>query len=71
MAQEKDFMADLKETIKGTARDCKVYGDLCKKQEFDLDKTITEDNLQDIPYVNWQHFKMSNQRYHERRGAAR
>lgn len=65
MAQAKDFMADLKETVKGTARDCKIYGDLCKKQEYDPDKTITENTLQDIPYIPWQHFKMSNQRYHE------
>nr|MDO8088515.1 hypothetical protein [Candidatus Sigynarchaeum springense]MDO8119108.1 hypothetical protein [Candidatus Sigynarchaeota archaeon] len=65
MTQEETFMADLKETVKGTARDCKVYGDLCKKQEYDLDKTITDATLQDIPYINWQHFKMSNQLYHE------
>ncbi len=65
MTQEENFMSDLKETVKGTARDCKVYGDLCTKQEYDLDRTITDDSLQDIPYINWQHFKMSNQRYHE------
>jgi hypothetical protein len=65
MAQSKDFMADLKETVKGTARDCRIFADLCAKQEYDLETTITENNIQDIPYINWQHFKMSNQRYHE------
>jgi len=65
MPEEAQFMADLQHQVAGTAKDCKFYGDLCKSQGFNVNEPITDDTLDQIPYVSWQHFKQSNQEFHK------
>jgi len=65
MEQTKDFYEDLKQQVKGTAADCEFYNDQCKERQYDLDMTISENNLDQIPYINWQHFKQSNRNFHK------
>jgi len=56
---------DFRIQIEGTSRDCKLYHDLCIKEDYDIDQTIKESNLDEIPYVNWNYFKESNGKYHD------
>ena len=57
------MMEQLQVQVKKTAEDCPLYQRLCKKQSFDPDQTIKESNLGEIPYVNWNYFKESNNMY--------
>lgn len=65
MQEKQDFFEDLKQQVKGTAADCEFYNNLCQNQQYDLDMTISENNMEEIPYINWQHFKQSNRIFHK------
>lgn len=56
---------DLRKEIKETSKDCKFYRELCEKEQYNFDQTLSESNLEDIPYVNWNFFKESNGKYIE------
>jgi hypothetical protein len=60
-----NFYLDLGNTVKETASDCEIYRNLCNKFEFDLDSTITESTLNEIPYIPWEYFKLSNNKFKE------
>ncbi len=59
------FYDDLGATIKETAADCDLYGNLCDEAEFDLNATLNDSNLGEIPYVSWNLFKQSNDKFKE------
>ena len=59
------FYDDLTATVKETAADCNIYGNLCDETEFDIDATLNDSNLGEIPYVSWNLFKESNDRFKE------
>jgi len=59
------FYDDLTATVKETAADCNIYGNLCDETEFDFDATLNDSNLGEIPYVSWNLFKESNDRFKE------
>jgi hypothetical protein len=61
--ENKDFFKDLSSTIRETAEDCELYSDLCKKVDYDFDKSLKESNLGEIPYVPWSFFKQSNDKF--------
>ncbi|MHA1267729.1 MAG: LuxE/PaaK family acyltransferase [Candidatus Helarchaeota archaeon] len=53
-----NFFKDLQHEVRETAEDCPFYKDLCL--DYDFDTTINENNIDEVPYVNWQYFKASN-----------
>lgn len=59
------FYDDLASTVKETAADCDIYGNLCDEAEFDLNATLSDSNLGEIPYVSWNLFKQSNDKFKE------
>ncbi len=59
------FYDDLIATVKETAADCNIYSNLCDEAEFELDATLNDSNLGEIPYVSWNLFKESNNRFKE------
>jgi len=59
------FYDDLAATVKETAADCNIYSNLCDEAEFDFDATLNDSNLGEIPYVSWNLFKESNNRFKE------
>jgi len=59
------FYDDLIATVKETAADCNIYSNLCDEAEFDFDATLNDSNLGEIPYVSWNLFKESNDRFKE------
>ncbi len=59
------FYDDLAATVKETAADCNIYSNLCDEAEFELDATLNDSNLGEIPYVSWNLFKESNNRFKE------
>ncbi|MFX0099050.1 MAG: hypothetical protein ACFFCS_05670 [Candidatus Hodarchaeota archaeon] len=63
--ESNNIYEDLAVQVRETANDCKVYKEICEKQEYDFDQTVKEDTLGEIPYLNWNYFKESNERYHE------
>jgi hypothetical protein len=63
--EEKTFFQELSSTIRDTANECDLYKKICKKVEYDFDKTLNESNLGDIPYVPWSFFKQSNNKFKE------
>ncbi|MFX1434231.1 MAG: hypothetical protein ACFFB1_10690, partial [Promethearchaeota archaeon] len=56
---------DLRNEVEATSNDCKLYKQICEETEYDLDQTIKESNLDEIPYVNWNYFKESNGKFPE------
>lgn len=56
---------DLKIEVEATSNDCKLYRHICEEQEYDFDQTIKESNIDEVPYVNWNYFKGSNNKFHE------
>ena len=62
---DRNIMEDFRQQIIGTSNDCKFYSDICKKQEYEFDQKINDTNLDEIPYINWNFFKESNNRFHE------
>jgi len=62
---DSNFYEDLRMQVEGTYNDCKLYKEICEKNEYDIDQTIKESNLDEIPYINWNYFKESNGLYHE------
>jgi hypothetical protein len=58
-----NYFQDLQREIAGTARDCKEYQELCAGVEFDFDMTLTEDNLESVPYIPSKFYKNSLNRY--------
>lgn len=59
------FYDDLAATVKETAADCNIYSNLCDEAEFNFDATLNDSNLGEIPYVSWNLFKQSNDRFKE------
>jgi len=59
------FYDDLAATIKETATDCNLYRNLCDEAEFDFNATLNDSNLGEIPYVSWNLFKQSNNKFKE------
>ncbi|MFX1430857.1 MAG: hypothetical protein ACFFCY_11910 [Promethearchaeota archaeon] len=57
------ILNDLSNTIKKTAEDCSIYNKLCKESEYDFDETLKDSNLDEIPYIPWSFFKLSNNRF--------
>jgi len=58
-------MEDLRNQIINTAKDCKLYREICELQDYDFDQTLKDENLDEVPYINWNYFKESNKKYHE------
>ncbi len=58
---DKDFFEDLQKEIKKTAADCEFYNHLCEENQYNFDMRLDDSNLEEIPYVNWNYFKESNQ----------
>ncbi|MHA1683266.1 MAG: LuxE/PaaK family acyltransferase [Promethearchaeota archaeon] len=65
METRSEFFESLERVVKSTAEQCKIYGRICEKQEFDFDTTLNDSNLDEIPFISWQYFKESNQKFHE------
>jgi len=59
------FYDDLAATVKETAADCNIYSNLCDEAEFDFNATLSDSNLGEIPYVSWNLFKQSNDKFKE------
>lgn len=59
------FYNDLAATVKETAADCKLYSNLCDEVEFDFNTTLNDSNLGEIPYISWNLFKQSNDKFKE------
>ena len=59
------FYDNLAAIVKETAADCDIYGNLCNEAEFDFNTTLNDSNLGEIPYVTWNLFKQSNDRFKE------
>ena len=59
------FYNDLAATVKETAADCKLYRNLCDEVEFDFNTTLNDSNLGEIPYISWNLFKQSNDKFKE------
>jgi len=59
------FYNDLSILIKETADDCKIYKERCDEIEYDVDTTLNESNLGEIPYIPWGFFKLSNEKFKE------
>ena len=59
------MLNDLRDEVKATSNDCKLYKQICEKREYDFDQFIKESNLDEVPYVNWNYFKESNKRFRD------
>jgi hypothetical protein len=59
----KHFFKDLEKEVAATARECEMYGDLCKGQGYDLQEPITHKNLHTVPFIPTQFFKVSLEQY--------
>ena len=59
------FYNDLTAIVKETAADCKLYSNLCDEVEFDFNTTLNDSNLGEIPYISWNLFKQSNDKFKE------
>ncbi|MFX1280997.1 MAG: hypothetical protein ACFFA3_16720 [Promethearchaeota archaeon] len=57
------FYKDLENTIKETAKDCEIYKNQCVRLDYDIDSKIKESTLGDIPYIPWEFFKLSNNKF--------
>ncbi|MBY8989633.1 MAG: hypothetical protein KGD58_02680 [Candidatus Lokiarchaeota archaeon] len=57
------FYKDLHNTVKETVSDCVIYKNQCDKFEYNVDSTINESTLGEIPYIPWEFFKLSNNRF--------
>jgi hypothetical protein len=57
------ILNDLSNIIIKTAEDCSIYNKLCKESEYDFDETLKDSNLDEIPYIPWSFFKLSNNRF--------
>ncbi|TFF86676.1 MAG: hypothetical protein EU551_00850 [Promethearchaeota archaeon] len=60
-----EILEKLRVQIEQTAKDCDFYRKICQEQEYDFDQTLNESNLDLVPYINWNYFKESNNRFHE------
>ena len=65
MKSSNKFYEDLSICVKGTANDCELYRNLCNHYDYDFDQTIKESNLGEIPFVPWNLFKLSNNKFKE------
>ncbi len=61
----KHFFNDLQKEVAATARECEMYGDLCKGQGYDLQEPITHKNLHTVPFIPTQFFKVSLEQYYQ------
>jgi len=59
------FYNDLAAIVKETAADCKLYSNLCDEVEFDFNTTLNDSNLGELPYISWNQFKQSNDKFKE------
>ncbi|MFW9972295.1 MAG: hypothetical protein ACFFDF_19070 [Candidatus Odinarchaeota archaeon] len=59
------ILDDISNTIRETAQDCPIYKKLCLESEYDLDATLKESTLGDIPFIPWSFFKLSNKKFKE------
>jgi len=59
------FYNDLTAIVKETAADCKLYSNLCDEVEFDFNTTLNDSNLGELPYISWNQFKQSNDKFKE------
>ncbi len=59
------FYDDLAKTVKETAQDCKIYKNRCDEVEYDLDVSLNDTNLGEIPYIPWSFFKQSSNKFKE------
>ncbi|MFX1474918.1 MAG: hypothetical protein ACFFCO_05490, partial [Promethearchaeota archaeon] len=59
----KHFFKDLEKEVAATARECEMYGDLCKGQRYDFQEPITHKNLHTVPFIPTQFFKVSLEQY--------
>ncbi len=59
------FYNDLAATVKETAADCKLYRNFCDEVEFDFNTTLNDSKLGEIPYISWNLFKQSNEKFKE------
>lgn len=57
------FYKDLENVVKETANDCEIYKNQCDKFEYNIDSTIKESTLGEIPYIPWEFFKLSNNNF--------
>jgi len=58
-----NFYKDLEITVKETANDCEIYKNQCDRLEYDLDSSIKESTLGEIPYIPWQFFKLTQNKF--------
>ncbi|MFX0029382.1 MAG: hypothetical protein ACFE8B_09245 [Candidatus Hermodarchaeota archaeon] len=58
-----NFYKDLEKTVKETSSDCEIYKTQCEKLEYNIDSTIKESTLSEIPYIPWEFFKLSNNKF--------
>ncbi len=56
---------EFRKVVKATADECKFYQQLCLAKEFDFNQRLTEESLDQIPWVNWAYFKQSHQKFPE------
>ena len=58
---EEQFLSDLRDTLVGTANDCRGYGFLCDDQRFDPSRDLDGiESLARVPYVTSATFKRSS-----------
>ena len=57
------FYEKLHDTVKETVSDCVIYKNQCDKFEYNIDSTIKESTLDEIPYIPWEFFKLSNNKF--------
>ncbi len=55
------FFEAIRKEIEATAKDCAYYNNICKENNYNFEITLKDSNLDEIPYINWNAFKASNQ----------
>ena len=60
MMSSSKVLEDLSRVVWETASDCEIFRKQCDDIEFDLDATVKESTLGEIPYIPWSLFKQSN-----------
>ncbi len=60
-----NFFRDLLKELQATARDCRLFQELCMGKEFDFDTTITHKNLENVPFIPTQFFKNSLSQFYQ------
>lgn len=60
-----NFFKDLQVEVVETAKECELYGELCKTNEFDFSTSITYNNLESVPFIPAQFFKNSLGQYYQ------